>query len=183
MKKLLIVLLLALAMTAALTACGEEPAEEPAAGEEQTQEEEQTPAAESIASLADLEAAFGHAVANFGDRDLEGYTAEEFSLSEDGVAQVRYVKEGTEMVVSTAAGTDGNISGVDTQNLEVREYDSNGTTVQYALVENDTYIAYWTDGEYSYSLYETEEIEETYLQVLIDYLTEGLSMASEESAV
>ncbi len=179
MKKLLIVLLLVLAMAAALTACGQEPA----ANGEPTQEEEQASSVESIASLADLESAFGHPVANFGDHELEGYTAEEFSLSEEGVAQVRYVKEGTEMVVSTAAGTDGNISGVDTQNLEVREYDSNGTTVQYALVENDTYIAYWTDGEYSYSLYETEEIEETYLQVLIDYLTEGLSMASEESAV
>lgn len=128
--------------------------------------------------LSDLSAAFGHEAANFGDNDIQDYNPKAYSMicGDYMIAEVKYAKDSddsSEMFVRTANTTDGNISGVQ-GNLSFKDYDSNGITVKYALVENDTYVAYWVHGEYSYSLYETEEIEETYLKVLIDYLTASM---------
>ena len=124
-------------------------------------------------SLADLETAFGGDVADFGDNDLEGYTESEYVIIDTDyvVAEVTYVNGDNEMVVRTAEVDAVDLSGVTPVEGEYQEYDSNGITVNYALVGDDTYVAYWTNDGFSYSLYETEEIEETYFKVLMDYLT------------
>ena len=180
MKKILILCLLAFSMLFIFTGCGDDQLADIETVVEGNQAETDNPI-DTFLMLDDLEAAFGYDVADFGDNNIEGYEPQEYSLicGDYLVAQVKYVKGENEMFVRTGETTDGNISGINNDNLEYKDYDSNGINVKYALVENDTYVAYWTNGEYSYSLYETEEMEETFFKVLIDYLTGALSEQSD----
>lgn len=173
MKKLMITMGMLLAMLLVLTACGGNTDNQDTQGETQ-----QTQVANPITeyeSLTELEEAFGGTVANFGDNNTEGYEASNFQLidGEDQVAEVIYTKGENEISVRTSNTEAGDISGVYlADDAEYQDYESNGCAVKYAMVEADTYVAYWVKDGNSYSIYETEEMEETFFKVLVDYLTE-----------
>lgn len=176
-------LILAFSLTLFLSGCGDEQLADIDTVVDKEQTETENPI-DTFLMLADLEAAFGHDVADFGDNNIEGYEPEVYAMicGDYTVAEIKYVKGENQMFVRTGDTAAGDISGVHGENLEFADYESNGLAVKYALVENDTYIAYWVDGDYSYSLYETEEMEETYFKVLIDYLTASLAAESEAAA-
>lgn len=165
-KKLVMVAVLALAALGMLAGCDGEPAENGSAISEGNQK------IDGFATVADLEAAFGHNIADFGDNNTEGYVASSFNLvsEEYTLAEVTYTKNDNVIVLRTAHTADGNISGMEVTG-DVEEYESNGVAVKYTMVGDDVYLAYWVKDGYSYSVYETEEMEETFFKVLIDYLT------------
>ena len=165
MKKLVMVIMLALAAAGLLAGCdGVTPVEDNVVSGANIIDE--------FATVADLEAAFGHNIADFGDNNTEGYVASTFNLIGDKytLAQVTYTKGDNIIVMCTARTEDGDISGVEAKS-DFRDYESNGVTVKYATVDDDTYLAYWVKDGYSYSVYETEEMEESFFKVLVDYLT------------
>lgn len=163
-KKTIVVLIILSVMCFGLMGCADNN------GKDDTQVVNPITAYESLASL---ESAFGGDVAVFGDENTEGYSENAYALIEGEypVAEVTYSNGTSEIVVRTAKTEGVDISGVTPVEGEYSEYESNGVSVKYALVSDDTYVAYWTAEGLSYSLYETEEMEETYFKVLIDYLT------------
>lgn len=155
MKKLIIAMVLLLVMVMVLTACGGN-----ADNQTAPSEDEQTQVADPITeyeSLSELEAAFGGTVANFGDNNTEGYEMSNFRLidGEEQVAEVIYTKGENEISVRTGNTETGDISGVYLADPQYQDYESNGCAVKYAMVEADTYVAYWVKDGYSYSIYET----------------------------
>lgn len=166
MKKLVMVVVLVLAAMGLLAGCDGESAVDGSAVAEGNQK------IDGFATVADLEAAFGHNIADFGDNNTEGYVASAFNLVSDDytLAEVTYTKDDNVIVMRTAHTTDGNISGMEVSG-DVKEYESNGVAVKYTMVGDDVYLAYWVKDGYSYSVYETEEMEETFFKVLVDYLT------------
>lgn len=175
MKRLVIVLMLASVALGLLAGCNGEVVANP--------EEINSAVVEQVgefAAVADLEAAFGHNIANFGDNNIEGYTAGKFNLISDEypMAEVIYTKGENSIAVRTAHTEKGNISGVESSG-SFKDYQSNDLDVKYAAAADDTYIAYWVYDGYSYSVYETEEMEETFFKVLVDYLTADIAEKSE----
>ncbi len=174
-KKSVIVLMLALAALGLLAGCDGEVAANPEGINDAVVEQ-----VGEFAEVTDLEAAFGHNIANFGDNNIEGYAASEFNLISDEypMAEVIYTKGENSMAVRTAHTEKGDISGVESSGSFL-DYQSNDVAVKYATVLDDTYMAYWVYDGYSYSVYETEEMEETFFKVLVDYLTADIAEKSE----